>query len=65
MFIERGVSSTNFGIVQYREIAPAIENLSGITYEVRSMPHLFEETGKLYFVEGKNQDSNIISLNDY
>ncbi|OMJ69279.1 hypothetical protein SteCoe_33035 [Stentor coeruleus] len=41
MNIERGVSSTNFGKVQYREIAVDVGSETGISYEVRSMPELF------------------------
>ncbi|OMJ92100.1 hypothetical protein SteCoe_5198 [Stentor coeruleus] len=41
MNIEKGVSSTNFGQIQYREIALNIENPIGTIYEVQSMPELY------------------------
>ncbi|OMJ93535.1 hypothetical protein SteCoe_3513 [Stentor coeruleus] len=40
MNIERGVSSTNFGKVQYREVHIDIDLSTGISYDVRSMPEL-------------------------
>jgi serine/threonine protein kinase len=43
MFIEKGVSSTNFGKVQYREIALDVNANPAVTFEVRSMPDLYEE----------------------
>lgn len=43
MFIDKGVSSTNFGKVQYREIAVDVNANPAITYEVRSMPDISED----------------------
>jgi serine/threonine protein kinase len=40
MNIERGVSSTNFGKVQYREVHVDVDLSIGISYDVRSMPEL-------------------------
>ena len=43
LFIEKGVTSSNFGNFQYKEVEVNIEDHLGVSYEVRSMPDLFGE----------------------
>lgn len=43
LFIDRGVSSTNFGQVQYREISIPVDPTFTFTFQVHSMPHLYED----------------------
>ena len=62
LHIERGVSSTNFGKVQYREIAVPAEDSIGPVYGVHSMPQLFEE-GHADYTVNRSDGSFILAQN--
>ena len=59
MFIERGVSSTTFGKVPYKEITLSIEQNPGVTYGVHSMPNLYEDDKKIR----NSEDAQIVLVN--
>ena len=59
LYIEKGVSSTNFGKVQYKEIAVVVEDSLGPAYGVHSMPQLFEEPRHDYTAK-KSRDGGFL-----
>ena len=62
LFIERGVSSTNFGKVQYREITVPNDNNFNLTFGVHSMPNLFEDN-RAHHSASKLDDDNFLASN--
>lgn len=63
IFIEKGVSSTNFGKVKYREIPLLIENSPNNNFGVHSMPEIFDDKYNEYSDYKNKDDSNTILVN--